>query len=134
MIDFAPRPPPLPPGTPPQLMEFYAHAMETAAVLRENGAVQAATAREATISEFREHLASWLNDFVSVKEAAEILGCCEETIRRWIRDGDLKSHQSGDRGHHKIRRGDLLRLDRNGRDAYDPDTDAQDDAALGGPR
>lgn len=32
-----------------------------------------------------------LSDFLTVKQAANILGICTETLRRWDRSGKLKS-------------------------------------------
>ncbi len=131
MTDFAQRLLPLPPGTPLQLVEFYELAMEKNEVLRENGASDQATAREALLAGFREACAEWLDGLLTVKEAARICDCSEETIRRWIRDEKLRSRQTGVRGHHKIRLGDLLQLDGEQPDRYDPKADAQDGAAPG---
>jgi len=131
MTDFAPHLLPLPPGTPPQLVKCFEREMEKNVVLRENRAGDQAKAREVVLIEIRKSLSSWLDDLVSVKEAAEIRGCCEETIRRQIREKNLKSFRSGERGHHKIRYGDLFRLDGGDRDGYHPVTDAQDGAAPG---
>lgn len=36
-----------------------------------------------------------LRQYITAKEAAEILGVCEDSIRNWVRAGKLKKHNAG---------------------------------------
>ena len=52
----------------------------------------------------REGGAAALKPAYSVKEAAQLLGRSQQTVRRWIREGKLESRKSSDaqQGHHLI--------------------------------
>jgi excisionase family DNA binding protein len=47
---------------------------------------------------------------VSTREAAEILDCCAETVRRAVADGRIEAVRIRKRGWMRFRRSDLLRL------------------------
>jgi excisionase family DNA binding protein len=111
MADFPTQICRLPRGTPGEIVEFVERAVEENTVLRENGAEEAARARQKLLEDFVEAYGMWLDGSVTTEEAAKIRGCSEETIRRMAGKGELKSRRSNDRGHHRFRRGDLLRLD-----------------------
>jgi len=48
--------------------------------------------------------------FLKIREVAELLGVHQETVRRWDRDGKLKSIRIGKTGHRKYRKADIDRL------------------------
>ena len=54
-------------------------------------------------------------DLVSAKEAERLSGVDEKTIRRWIHEGRLVSHQPYPEARHRIRREEVLRLARRRR-------------------
>ncbi len=56
------------------------------------------------VDELRKGETVALKPAYSVKEAAQLLGKAEQTIRRWIREGKLESRKSSDaqQGHHMI--------------------------------
>jgi len=49
-------------------------------------------------------------DVLSIKEAAEILGVCEMTLRRWDRAGKFSPHRHPVNGYRCYRRDDVLKL------------------------
>lgn len=49
-------------------------------------------------------------DVLSIKEAAEILGVCEMTLRRWDRSGKFSPHRHPVNGYRCYRRDDVLKL------------------------
>jgi len=49
-------------------------------------------------------------DVLSIKEAAEILGVCEMTLRRWDRSGKFRPHRHPVNGYRCYRRDDVLKL------------------------
>lgn len=53
-------------------------------------------------------------EYVSLSEAAELLGVSKPTVSRWIRDGHLPAQRIGPRTL-RIRRGDLRRAERPAR-------------------
>ena len=115
----------IPRGLDPWLVEVIEEARRENEILRENGAEPQARAREALIRKLLGGANEWLNAEIGVPEAARMLGRCEETARRAIRDGDLPDRRSNPRGNHKTRRGDVLSLARK-RITYDPSADALD--------
>ncbi len=104
----------LPEGIPSWLVEFVREAMSDTETLRDNGADQAAAAT------------CWLDSEVDATEAARILGVCQETVRRRVRQGSLPDHRSNPAGRHRIRRGDLEKVAATPAQPYDVNTDAQD--------
>jgi excisionase family DNA binding protein len=49
-----------------------------------------------------------MSDLLSVQEAATLLRCSEDTIRRRLRAGTLRYTRTGPGGHYRIQRADLL--------------------------
>ena len=49
-----------------------------------------------------------MNDLLTVTEAAALLRCSQDTIRRRLRAGTLRYTRTGPGGHYRIRRADLL--------------------------
>lgn len=55
--------------------------------------------------------AKWENkEFLSIREVAEFLGVHQETLRRWDREGKLRSVRIGERGHRKYKKEDIEKL------------------------
>lgn len=55
----------------------------------------------------------WENkEFLSIREVAEFFGVHQETLRRWDREGKLKSVRIGERGHRKYKKEDIEKLSR----------------------
>ena len=119
----------VPRGLDPWLLDFLDQATKETDVLRRNGADGQAAARDSMLRDLLRMAADWLNTEIDVPEAAQILGRCEETVRRSIRDGELPDLRTGSRGRHKTRRGDVLAAAGGGR-KYDPVADAQGIAKL----
>jgi excisionase family DNA binding protein len=61
-----------------------------------------------------------------VEEAACLLGCHPETVRRALRKGTLPDSRTKPRGRYRIRRGDVELLAARQTEPYDPIADAQD--------
>ncbi len=116
----------LPHGLPPWLVEFVDGALRENQTLAENGAAQAVTAREALLQKLIMAAKQYLDDEITVEEAAAILGKHPETIRRAVRKGALPDGRSKPRGRLRIRRGELDVLAGPGAGRYDPVADAQD--------
>lgn len=49
-----------------------------------------------------------IKETISVSEAAEILDVNPETVRRWVKNGDIKGYRIGKRGHFRIFLEDLI--------------------------
>lgn len=49
-------------------------------------------------------------DVLTIKEAAEILGVCEATLRRWDRSGKFSPHRHPCSGYRLYRKSDVLKL------------------------
>ena len=49
-----------------------------------------------------------MTDLLTIKQAAAVLACSTDTIRRRIRAGTLRYTRTGPGGHYRISRGDLL--------------------------
>lgn len=49
-----------------------------------------------------------IKETISVSQAAEILDVNPETVRRWIKRGDVKGYRIGKRGHFRIFLEDLV--------------------------
>lgn len=122
--------PPIPQGLDPWLVEFIKEAEHETSILRANGAESHATAREAVLRSLLRKATEYMNAEIGVTQAAEILGQCEETVRRAIRSGLLPDKRAKPRGHHRTLRGDVLSLARGRAKKYDPVADAQDIAKL----
>jgi excisionase family DNA binding protein len=105
---------------------FVDGALRENQTLVENGAAQAATAREVLLQKLMAAAQHHLDGEISVEEAAALLGKHPETIRRAVRKGTLPSGRATPRGRHRIRRGDLEVLAGPGPQRYDPVADAQD--------
>lgn len=117
---------PLPHGLPPWLVGFVEGALTENQTLTENGASQAAQAREVLLQRLVAAAQHYLNDEITVEEAAQLVGKHPETIRRAVRKGALPDGRANPRGHLRIRRGDLQALAAPAPARYDPVTDAQD--------
>ena len=50
-----------------------------------------------------------LEKIYSVQEAAELLGTCDETVRRMLKSGELKGIKFKDNGNWKIKESELLK-------------------------
>src|SRR5580704_315365 len=99
-------------------------------VLRQNGASQAAQARERLMSEILEAVEVYASSCVTVHEAAHITGLSEETVRRAARRGDISAIQQAERGKMRIPRHNLEKLPsarhkRNNDQSYNVEVDAQ---------
>ena len=79
----------LPHGLPPWLVAFVEGALRENQTLTENGAAQAATAREVLLQKLVAAAQGHLDDELTVEEAAALLGRHPETIRRAVRKGAL---------------------------------------------
>jgi len=124
----------LPRGLPPWLVAFVEGALRENQTLTENGASQAAQARETLLQKLLEAAEHYLNGQLSVEEAAQLLGRHPETIRRAVRKGALPDGRTNPRGRLRIRRGDLQALAAPAPARYDPVADAQDIAQRRRPR
>jgi hypothetical protein len=120
----------LPGGLEDWLIEFIGRATHDTAVLRENGAIGQATARDALLRQLLDAASTHLSEEIGVAEVADLLGACEETARRKIRSGQIVDCRSNPRGHTRVRRGDVLQVARSKRQKYDVVADAQDVAKL----
>ncbi|MBV9789571.1 MAG: GAF domain-containing protein [Chloroflexi bacterium] len=69
-------------------------------------------------------LAEQLPELLSIREAAAALGIHPETLRRWDKQGKLRSRRAGPRGMRRYARQDILRFIQ-ARDEADPIRDAQ---------
>ena len=116
----------LPTGTPEWLMAFVADALMENDTLAQNGADQAVTARIALLDNLLVALRHFLNDEITVDEAAALTGRHPETIRRALRSGDLPDRRDKPRGHYRVRRGDLASFASSDSRPYDARADAQD--------
>ena len=124
----------LPGGLPPWIVAFVQEAERENQTLTENGASQAAQARETLLQKLLAAAELYLNGEITVEEAAQLLGKHPETIRRAVRKGTLPDGRANPRGHLRIRRGDLQALAAPAPARYDPVADAQDIAQRRRPR
>jgi hypothetical protein len=115
---------------PSWLARFVREATQETDTLRENGAEQAAVARTGLLKKLLHAAQAYTNTELDAGQAARETGCCEETIRRAVRNGAIPDRRANPHGRHKIRRGDLAKLVTPSGPAYDPDADAQDFARL----
>jgi hypothetical protein len=120
----------IPDGLPSWLAEFARDAERETHTLQENGATQAASARTALLRKLLAAAAAWLDTEVDAEEAARESGLCVESVRRAVRSGLLPDRRTEAKGHHRIRRGDLVKLAAPRGSPYDPIADAQDIARL----
>ena len=116
----------LPHGLPPWLVAFVEGAILENKTLSENGAAQAATARDVLLQKLVTAAQGHLDDELTVEEAAALIGKHPETIRRAVRKGALPGERTTPRGRLRIRRGDLASLAGVPAARYDPVADAQD--------
>jgi|SRR5438477_8906361 len=112
------------------LARFVREATQETDTLHENGADQAAAARTGLLKKLVHAAHAYADTELDAGEAARETGCCEETIRRAVRNGAIPDRRGNPRGRHKIRRGDLQKLATPSARVYDPDADAQDIARL----
>lgn len=119
------------------LENFIEAARASNKLLRDSGAETVAEARERLIRHLLDAYQEWGNGTVSVAEAAQLTGACEETVRRAVREGRLTDLRDNPRGHIRVKRSELGLLngrtqrrhrERNG--TYNPVADAQDIARL----
>jgi excisionase family DNA binding protein len=116
----------IPDGLPPWLEAFVSEAVRENRTLAENGADQAVTARAALLQKLVAAAQAYLNTEMCVEEAACLLGCHPETVRRALRKGTLPDSRTKPRGRYRIRRGDVELLAARQTEPYDPIADAQD--------
>ena len=116
----------IPAGLAHWLVEFIKDAERGTVFLRENGADSQAKARDALIRNLLRRASEHLDTEIDVDEAAQLIGRDPETVRRAIRDGRLPDLRENPRGHHRIRRGDLIALETRRKKTYDSAADAQD--------
>jgi len=109
---------------------FVREATQETDTLCENGAEQAAAARTGLLKRLLHAAQAYTNAELDAGQAARETGCCEETIRRAVRNGTIPDRRANPQGRHKIRRGDLQKLATPSARSYDPDADAQDIARL----
>jgi len=114
----------------PWLSDVFSQAGQTNNVLRKNGAVQAADAREALIMEVVAAANAYAAECVTVQEAAQITGVNEETVRRSVRRGQVGVVRQSSRGKMRIPRRDLNKLPsarrpRTDGQSYNVEADAQ---------
>ena len=121
---------PLDDDLPSWLARFVREATQETDTLRENGAYQAAAARTGLLKKLVNAAQTYADTELDAGEAAGETGCCEETIRRAVRNGAIPDRRANPRGRHKIRRGDLQKLAAPPTGPYDPGADAQDIARL----
>jgi hypothetical protein len=120
----------IPVGMEDWLLAFLEEARAQSCLLRENGAVQQADAREAIVRLLLDHARRWYAEPLSIRDAAELSGLCEETVRRGVRSGHMPPGRLGPSGPHRVRRGDAISLAAKPRESYDPAADARRVALL----
>ena len=101
----------LPAGVPEPLRSFVEDLADRYELLERYGAQEAATSIKAVREDLVEVVKGWLDGTVSTTEAAAMLSCTPETVRRHLRDGKLPDRRPDRSGPHKIRRGDVLTFD-----------------------
>lgn len=122
---------------PDSLADLTLRWREEAKVLRRRGAVAQGEVLEGCAAELEEAVTACEDEVLTVAEAADDTGYSEETVRRWVRSGQLPAERnSGTRSHIRLRRGDLPRKPRPvGRTGgtnsdvstdYNPEEDARD--------
>lgn len=116
----------LPQGTPEWLAAFVAEALAENETLAHNGAHQALAARNALLERLMDAVQHFLNDEITVEEAAALTGRNPETIRRALRAGSIPDRRTNPRGHYRVRRGDLAAFASPDSQPYDARADAQD--------
>ena len=107
-------------------MAFVADALVENDTLAQNGASQAVTARIALLERLLVALRRFLNDEITVDEAAALTGRHPETIRRALRSGSLPDRRANPRSHYRVRRSDLAAFASSDSQPDDPRADAQD--------
>jgi hypothetical protein len=114
------------PYLPTWLAELAHRTMAQVEILVANWALEAAFVRLKMLREILDAEQVWSEGEVSVDEAATMTKRCPETIRRSVNDGRVPSRRNGERGHHRIRRGDLHLVEKKQNGKYDVHADAQD--------
>ena len=116
----------MPQRAPQWLVAFVADALAENETLAHNGASQALAARNALLERLMDGLRDFLDDEVTVEEAATITGRHPETIRRALRTGTLPDRRTNPKGHYRVRRSDLASFASPDSQPYDARADAQD--------
>jgi len=116
------------------LPQWLAPAVEKARfdnqTLRDNGATGIATGRDQLLNEILDAFALYCAAEVEVSEAAALLGCAEETIRRRVRNGKITANRTKPRGKIRIPVSDLAAVAPLKGGAYNPAADARNIAPL----
>lgn len=120
----------VPAGLDPWLVAFIEQTRRETEVLAANGVAEAVAARRRVLGGLVEAARAWLQQTVEVAEAAILAECCEETIRRKVRRGELAADRAGQRGRYRIPRAAARALATSPRVAYDANADARDIAKL----
>jgi excisionase family DNA binding protein len=113
-------------AAPSWLVGLVAETLQHVRILPESRAVDAAHIRVSMLIAVVTAEQNWSDEEVTVEQAAALTGRCKETIRRSVRNGTLPSKRNGQRGHHRVRRGDLHLVEEKRRMKYDVAADAQD--------
>lgn len=108
------------------LLEWAEGADAETDLLRRNGALEAAAARDALVANLFEVADAVADEKLTVAEAAARTGKNPETIRRRIRRGELPAERHGERGQYRIRAADVQPATSGDRGGYQPGADAQD--------
>jgi hypothetical protein len=120
----------IPDGLDAWLRDFVDAERRETEILVLNGATQAVMARRRVISSLLGAARTWLEEEVDVAETARLARCCEETVRRKVRQGELEAERTGQRGRLRIRRGAARALAATPARVYDASADARDIAKL----
>ena len=51
-----------------------------------------------------------ISEYVKIAEAAEMLGCCQNTLRKWVDEGKIPARVNPANGYRLFRRADLERF------------------------
>jgi len=112
----------------PWLRSFLKEAEQDTEVLRQLGLEEMVRAREQLLAQLLRHATAAGEQFLTAKEAAELLGCHPRTIHRMLERGQLPDARSEEekkaRRPARIRRADLNPL----RSRAAPSSDRTDDA------
>lgn len=112
------------------LHDFILDMRRETETLAANGVTEAVVARTRMIDCLLRAARAWLGEEIEVAEAARLAGCCEETIRRKVRQGKVLAQRTGERGHIRLPRAAARALAPSSRAAYDASADARGIAKL----